>query len=59
MIEGGLPEPIDMLRRIAADAVAEIRFIEPLDAVTKFGARYSGGVVTVRLANAVPSRWPE
>ena len=51
VIEGGLPEPIDVLRRIAADDVAEIRFIEAADAVTKFGARYSGGVVTVRLTN--------
>ena len=39
VIDGGMPEPIDVLKQISADAVAEIRFIEGADAVTRFGVR--------------------
>jgi len=52
VIETGMPEPIDALKQIPADAVLEIRFVEPRDAVTLFGARYSGGIVIVRLVKS-------
>jgi hypothetical protein len=49
IIDKGFPESIDVLKQIPADAVLEIQFIEPADAVTRFGARYTGGIVIVRL----------
>jgi hypothetical protein len=49
VIQCGLPESLDALRAIPADQIAKIRFVEPHDAVTEFGAQYSGGVVVVRL----------
>jgi hypothetical protein len=49
VIETGIPESIAALKSIPVDAVLEIRFIEPADAVVRFGARYTGGIVVVRL----------
>jgi hypothetical protein len=56
VIDRGLPEPLDVLRGVPADVIAEIRFVEPYDAVTAFGAQYVGGVVVVRLVTRRPHR---
>jgi hypothetical protein len=50
VLEGGTPESLDVLRLISADAVAEIRFIEPREATLRYGPGYTAGVVFVRLA---------
>ena len=42
---GGAPS----LEEYRADMVAEIRFIQPTDAMTQFGPDYAGGVIRVTL----------
>lgn len=57
VVDNGVPESINALKEIPADVVLDIRFIEPRDAVTLFGARYSGGIVIVRLTD--PRKIPD
>jgi len=52
VIDNGLPEPIDVLKQIPADHVLEIRFVDPTDAVIKYGPAFTGGVVLVKLGRA-------
>ena len=40
---------IDDLRRMSVAAIAEIRFIGPADATTRFGTGYTAGVILVSL----------
>ena len=49
VLDRGIPESVDVLRLVASDQVAEIRFIEPDDAVVLYGASYTAGVIIVRL----------
>jgi hypothetical protein len=49
VVGGGFPEPLEALRLISVDAVAEIRFVEPSDAILRYGAAYTAGLITVRL----------
>ena len=41
--------PIESLRTIQPDAVEEVRFFASTSAVARFGSRYGGGVIQVRL----------
>ena len=50
ILDGGIPEVLDVLRQVSADAVAEIRFIEPQEATLRYGPAYTAGVIVVRLA---------
>ena len=45
----GIPESVDVLKLVQSDQVAEIRFIEPDDAVVLYGGGYTAGVIIVRL----------
>ena len=36
---------IDQLKQVRSDDLAEIRFFDGPDAITKFGSQYSGGVI--------------
>lgn len=49
ILGGGFPEPLEVLRLVSVDDVAEIRFMEPSDAMLRFGSAYSAGVIIVRL----------
>jgi hypothetical protein len=50
VLAGGFPESLEVLKQIQVDQVAQIRFIEPSDAVIRYGAAYAGGIIFVRLA---------
>jgi hypothetical protein len=50
VLEKGIPEPLDVLRLVSVDDVAEIRFIEPMEATLHYGPAYTAGVIVVRLA---------
>jgi hypothetical protein len=49
ILERGIPEPLDVLRQVSADAIAEIRFIEPQEATLHYGPAFTAGVIVVRL----------
>ncbi len=49
VLERGLIEPIDVLRLVPADVVAEIHFVEADEALVKYGPAYTAGVIVVRL----------
>jgi hypothetical protein len=50
VLEKGIPEPLDVLRLVSVDAVAEIRFIEPMEATLHYGPAFAAGVIVVHLA---------
>jgi hypothetical protein len=49
VLERGLVEPVEVLRLVPADVVAEIHFVEPDEARVKYGPAYTAGVIVVRL----------
>ena len=49
VLERGLIEPIDVLRLVPADVVAEIHFVEADEARVKYGPAYTAGIIVVRL----------
>jgi hypothetical protein len=51
VLDRGIPEPLDVLRLISADAIAEIQFIEPQEATLHYGPAYTAGVVVVRFVS--------
>ncbi len=51
VLDRGIPESLDVLRLISADAIAEIRFIEPQEATLHYGPAYTAGVVVVRFVS--------
>jgi len=49
VLERGFPEPLDVLKFVPPDVVAEIRFVEPREATVLYGPAYTGGVIVVLL----------
>jgi len=49
ILGGGFPEPLEILRMVSVDEVAEIRFIQPSDATLRYGSAYTAGLIIVRL----------
>jgi hypothetical protein len=53
VLERGFPEPLDVLKLVPPDLVAEIRFVEPREATVTYGPAYTGGVIVVRLKGGI------
>jgi hypothetical protein len=49
VVEGGIIEPIEVLRSVPADIVTEIHFVEADEAQLKYGPAYTAGIILVRL----------
>jgi hypothetical protein len=49
VVDGGVPESFEALRTIRAREVAEIQYLPPWEAATKYGPYYSAGVIVVYL----------
>lgn len=51
VLDRGIPESLDVLRLMSADAIAEIRFVEPQEATLHYGPAYTAGVIVVRFVS--------
>jgi hypothetical protein len=48
VIDGAIPEPLDVLRTLQVALVTEIRFVEPSEATTHYGSAFTAGIILVR-----------
>ena len=59
VVDGGFPESIELLKSIQANEILDIRFLEPIEATTKYGSQFTAGMIVVRLGHRTPNPFSE